>query len=171
MKLPHYVPKFNFLFFNPVHGNFCPVSTEKIFGNKKSILLGVPGAFTPTCTNYHLPDFDQRFDELKELGIDQVLAVSVNDGWVLGAWARELELKNVQLLSDGNGEFTEKMNMLVSKKNIHFGWRSWRYTCFINDTKIEKSWVEKGFKNNTMDDPFFESSIDNVIEYLSNENN
>ena len=83
MKHPNYVPKFDFLFFNPIHGNFVPKSTAEIFGDKnspyqkKSILIGLPGAFTPVCTNYQIPDFEERFDELKEFGIEQVCAVLV----------------------------------------------------------------------------------------------
>jgi peroxiredoxin len=168
MKHPRYIPEFEFLFFNPYHGNFLPKSSKEIFGGKKTILLGLPGAFTPTCTNYQMPEFDERAEELKSHGIDQICAVLVNDGWVLGAWARELGLKNIQLLGDGNGEFTEAMNMLVSYKHIHFGWRSWRYSCLVDDMKIEKSWIEEGFTNHPMDDPYEVCHVANVLEYLKN---
>tara|TARA_S200000501_G_scaffold309538_1_gene299464 strand:+ start:2794 stop:3327 length:534 start_codon:yes stop_codon:yes gene_type:complete len=177
MKHPNYVPKFDFLFFNPIHGNFVPHPTTEIFGDenspyqKKTILIGLPGAFTPVCTTYQIPEFEERFDELKEFGIEQICAVVVNDGWVLGAWQQKLNLQNIRLLSDGNGEFTEKMNMLVSYRHLHFGWRSWRYACLVNNGKIEKSWIEKGFTNNPWDDPYEETTFDNVLEYLKNENN
>ena len=81
MKHPNYVPKFDFLFFNPIHGNFVPHSTTEIFGDenstyqKKTILIGLPGAFTPVCTTYQIPEFEERFDELKEFGIEQICAV------------------------------------------------------------------------------------------------
>ena len=168
---------FDFLFFNPIHGNFVPHSTTEIFGDenspyqKKTILIGLPGAFTPVCTTYQIPEFEERFDELKEFGIEQICAVLVNDGWVLGAWQQKLNLQNIRLLSDGNGEFTERMNMLVSYRHLHFGWRSWRYVCLVNNSKIEKSWIEKGFTNNPWDDPYEETTFDNVLEYLKNENN
>jgi len=70
MKHPNYVPKFDFLFFNPIHGNFVPHPTTEIFGDenspyqKKTILIGLPGAFTPVCTTYQIPEFEERFDEL-----------------------------------------------------------------------------------------------------------
>ena len=172
MKHPHYVPQFDFVFFNPYHGNFIPRSTQEIFEGKRSVLIGLPGAFTPVCSNYQIPGYEEKADRLKELGVDQVCAVLVNDGWVLSSWARALNINNIKLLSDGNGEFTEKMNMLVSYRHLHFGWRSWRYSCLIEpDMKIKKSWIEKGFTNNPMDDPYHESSVENVITYLENENN
>ena len=171
MKHPNYVPEFEFLFFNPYHGNFISKSSKDIFEGKRTILIGLPGAFTPTCSNLQIPEYEENYQELKDLGIDQVCAVLVNDGWVLGAWARELKLKNIKLLGDGNGEFTEQMNMLVSYRHLHFGWRSWRYSCLIDDMKIEKSWIEEGFTNNPYDDPYEKSSVENVIAYLENENN
>ena len=68
MKHPHYVPQFDFVFFNPYHGNFIPRSTQEIFEGKRSVLIGLPGAFTPVCSNYQIPGYEEKADRLKELG-------------------------------------------------------------------------------------------------------
>lgn len=142
------------------------LSTEDIFAGKKVVLFGLPGAFTPTCSSTHAPGYDAKFEEFKALGVDSVICLSVNDAFVMYQWAQKLELKNVFMLPDGNAEFTRKMGMLVSKENVGFGHRSWRYSMFVNDGKIEKMFIEPGFMDNAMEDPFEVSDADTMLDYL-----
>jgi peroxiredoxin len=90
----------------------------------------------------------------------------VNDAFVLFKWGKEIGVKNVFLLPDGNGEFTRKLGFLVDKSNLGFGYRSWRYAAVIDDRKIEKLFVEPGFRDNADSDPFEVSDADTVLAYL-----
>ena len=87
------------------------------FLKKKSILFSLPGAFTPTCSTYQLPDFNKLYDEFKSLGIDEIYCISVNDSFVMNAWAKNQNIDKIKVIPDGNGEFTRKMGMLVDKKS------------------------------------------------------
>ena len=120
-------------------------TTDDYFKGKKVVLFSLPGAFTPTCSTYQLPDFEKLYDEFKALGIDEIYCVSVNDAFVMNAWGRSQNLKNVKLIPDGSGEFTRKMGMLVAKDNLGFGMRSWRYGAVVNDGVVEMWFPEEGF--------------------------
>ncbi|MCA6611170.1 MAG: peroxiredoxin [Pseudanabaena sp. M158S2SP1A06QC] len=141
-------------------------TTEDLFAGKKVVVFSLPGAFTPTCSSNHLPRYEELYDEFKALGVDAVICVSVNDAFVMFKWGKEIGAKNVFLLPDGAGEFTRKMGMLVDKSNIGFGLRSWRYSMFVNDLKIEKIFVEPGFSDNCQTDPFEVSDADTMLAYL-----
>ena len=108
------------------------VSTDDYFKGKKVILFSLPGAFTPTCSTYQLPDFEKLYPEFKNLGIDEIYCISVNDAFVMNAWAKSQDIKNVKVIPDGSGDFTRQMGMLVKKDNVGFGMRSWRYAAIIN---------------------------------------
>ncbi|MEL0245688.1 MAG: peroxiredoxin [Alphaproteobacteria bacterium] len=141
-------------------------STNDYFANKKVILFSLPGAFTPTCSTYQLPDFDRLYDEFKNLGIDEIYCISVNDSFVMNAWAKHHKIDKVKVIPDGNGEFTRKMGMLVEKNNLGFGYRSWRYAAIIDNCKILESFVEPGFEDNCKDDPYKMSSPQNILKFL-----
>ena len=141
-------------------------STEDYFKNKKSILFSLPGAFTPTCSTFQLPDFDKLYDDFKEIGIDEIYCISVNDSFVMNAWAKHHKIDKVKVIPDGNGEFTRKMGMLVEKNNLGFGNRSWRYAALIDNCKIIESFVEPGFEDNCEEDPYEMSSPQIILEYL-----
>ncbi len=141
-------------------------STSDFFGKKKSILFSLPGAFTPTCSTYQLPDFNKLYDEFKSLGIDEIYCISVNDSFVMNAWAKNQNIDKIKVIPDGNGEFTRKMGMLVDKKNLGFGQRSWRYAAIIDDCNILETFIEPGFEDNCQDDPYGESSPQNILEFL-----
>ena len=83
--------------------------------------------YTPTCTSKQLPGFEKLYDEFKEQGINEIYCLSVNDAFVMYNWAKFLDIKNVKMLPDGNADFTRQMGMLVEKRNLGFGLRSWRY--------------------------------------------
>ena len=141
-------------------------STNDYFANKKVILFSLPGAFTPTCSTYQLPDFDRLYDEFKNLGIDEIYCISVNDSFVMNAWAKHHKIDKVKVIPDGNGEFTRKMGMLVEKNNLGFGYRSWRYAAIIDNCEILESFIEPGFEDNCKDDPYKMSSPQNILKFL-----
>tara|TARA_X000000950_G_scaffold211573_1_gene254490 strand:- start:20794 stop:21318 length:525 start_codon:yes stop_codon:yes gene_type:complete len=142
-------------------------TTSDFFSNKKVILFSLPGAFTPTCSTYQLPDFNKLYDEFQAKGIEQIYCLSVNDSFVMNAWAKHHNIGKVQVIPDGNGEFTRKMGMLVKKDNLGFGMRSWRYAAIVENNVIKHSFVESGYKDNAEEDPYKESSPQNILDKLN----
>ena len=136
------------------------------FKGKRVILFSLPGAFTPTCSTFQLPGFENNYEEFKSLGIDEIYCMSVNDSFVMNAWAKDQGIKNVKVIPDGNGHFTESWGMLVGKYNLGFGKRSWRYAAIINDGVIEAWFEELGFTQDCETDPYGESSPENLLKYL-----
>lgn len=141
-------------------------TTKDIFGGKKIVLFSLPGAFTPTCSSLHVPGYEALYDDFKKLGVDEVICLSVNDAFVMFKWAKDLKVEKVFMLPDGNGEFTEKMGMLVKKNNLGFGDRSWRYSMFVDDGVIKQIFVEPGLSDNCSTDPFEVSDAQTMINYL-----
>lgn len=141
-------------------------TTEDIFAGKRVVVFSLPGAFTPTCSTSHLPGYDAAYDEIKSLGIDEVYCLSVNDAFVMYQWGKNMGVKNVKLLPDGNGEFSRKIGMLVEKANLGFGMRSWRYSMVVNDGVVEKVFVEPGYSDNCETDPFEVSDVNTMLAYL-----
>ena len=138
-------------------------STDELFANKRVAVFSLPGAFTPTCSSSHLPRYDQLAPALIANGIDEIYCVSVNDTFVMNAWADDLKAKNVKMLPDGTGEFTEGMGMLVDKSEIGFGKRSWRYSMIVNNGVIEKMFIEEEKPG----DPFGVSDADTMLKHLN----
>ena len=136
------------------------------FQNKRVILFSLPGAFTPTCSTYQLPGFENQYNEFLQYGIDDIYCMSVNDAFVMNAWAKSQDLKNVKVIPDGSATFTERMGMLVRKDNLGFGARSWRYAAVINGGRIEKLFVEPDMMDDAGDDPYGETSPERVMQYL-----
>jgi thioredoxin-dependent peroxiredoxin len=141
-------------------------TTQDIFAGKRVVVFSLPGAFTPTCSTSHLPGYDAAYDEIKSLGVDEVYCVSVNDAFVMFQWGKNMEVKNVKLLPDGNGEFSRKIGMLVEKSNLGFGMRSWRYSMVVNDGKVEQAFIEPGYSDNCETDPFEVSDVNTMLTYL-----
>ncbi|MFN6568690.1 peroxiredoxin [Dendronalium sp. ChiSLP03b] len=141
-------------------------TSQEIFGGKRVVVFSLPGAFTPTCSTSHLPRYEELYSEFKALGIDEVICISVNDAFVMFQWGKQQGAKNVFLLPDGNGEFTRKMGMLVDKSNLGFGMRSWRYSMVVDDGKIEKFFIESGYEDVCLTDPFEVSDADTMLAYL-----
>src|SRR5690606_39853986 len=88
-------------------------TSADFFAGKRVVLFSLPGAFTPTCSTYQLPDFEKAAGEMAELGIDAIYCMSVNDSFVMNQWAKAQNLSNVKVIPDGSGAFTEKVGMLV----------------------------------------------------------
>lgn len=141
-------------------------TTADYFANKRVVLFSLPGAFTPTCSTYQLPGFENNFEAFKAKGIDAIYCMSVNDSFVMNKWAQGQNLKNVNVIPDGSGEFTRKVGMLVDKDNLGFGMRSWRYAAIINNGVVEAWFEEPGKADNHAEDPYGESSPDNVLKHL-----
>lgn len=142
------------------------VSTSDIFAGKRVILFSLPGAFTPTCSTYQLPGYENGFADFADQGIDAIYCMSVNDSFVMNKWAESQKLENVKVIPDGSGEFTRKMGMQVSKDNLGFGPRSWRYAAVVKDGVIEAWFEEPGLADNHNEDPYGESAPENVMEWL-----
>ncbi|PZM14010.1 peroxiredoxin [Rhizobium tubonense] len=142
------------------------VETADYFGGKRVILFSLPGAFTPTCSTFQLPDFEKLHGEFKSEGIDEIYCISVNDAFVMNAWGKSQNLVNIKLIPDGSGEFTRKMGMLVSKDNLGFGMRSWRYAAIVHNGVVEQWFEEEGHSDNADSDPYGVSSPQNILENL-----
>ncbi len=150
-----------------IGGTWKDVSTSDLFKDKKVLLFSLPGAFTPTCSGQQLPTYDDMYKQFKDKGFDAVYCISVNDAFVMNAWARDLDIKNVVMIPDGCGTFTRSMGMLVNKPAQGFGMRSWRYACVINNSIVEKWFEEPGINNNSDDDdPYTVSSPEKVLENI-----
>ena len=107
-----------------------------------------------------------NYQDLIELGVDDVYCLSVNDAFVMYQWSKHLNIKHVKMLPDGNGDFTQGMGMLVKKENVGFGSRSWRYSMLVKDKKIIKLFSEPGQVDNCADDPFTVSGADTLLDYI-----
>ena len=107
-----------------IGGEWKNCTSDELFKDKKVVLFSLPGAFTPTCSSQQLPGYEEKYDELKKYGIDDVYCISVNDAFVMNAWFRDEKIKNVKPVGDGEGKFTEQMGMLVDKPAQGFGKRS-----------------------------------------------
>ena len=150
-----------------IGGTWKDVTTDDLFKGKRIVLFSLPGAFTPTCSSEELPSYDRMYNEFKDMGIDDVYCVSVNDAFVMNAWKRDLEIQNVKMIPDGCGTFTSNMGMLVAKPAQGFGMRSWRYAAVVNDGVVEKMFEEPGFNNfSDDDDPYVISKPEIVKNYL-----
>ena len=164
-KEQYQIPQVEFVFRES--GEFVTRSSSELFDGKRVVLFSLPGAFTPTCSAYQLPGFEEKYDDFLSLGIDDIYCISVNDAFVMNAWAQDQNIEKVKLIPDGNAYFTHSMGYLVSKSNLGFGDRSWRYAAIVDNRIIEKVFVEDGFRDNADTDPYEVSTPENVLEYVA----
>jgi peroxiredoxin len=158
------IPQVEFIFREA--GEFVTRTSTELFNNKRVVIFSLPGAFTPTCSAYQLPGFEEKFNEFKALGIDEIYCISVNDGFVMNAWAQDQNIQHVKLIPDGNAYFTRSMGQLVAKTNLGFGERSWRYAAVVDNGIIEKLFEEAGRQDNAPADPYEASTPEAVLEYV-----
>lgn len=142
------------------------ITSSDLFFKQKVVLFALPGAFTPACSESHLPGYERLHDEFMALGIDSVICLSVNDAFVMYNWAKSQSIEKVFMLPDGNGEFTRKMGMLVERTAQGMGMRSWRYSMYVHNGQIKKMFVEQGFEDNPSGVPADLSSAERMLEYL-----
>ncbi|ABG41844.1 Glutaredoxin-family domain protein [Paraglaciecola sp. T6c] len=138
-------------------------TTDEIFSGKTVVVFSLPGAFTPTCSSTHLPRYNELAKVFKANGVDEIVCVSVNDTFVMNAWAQDQEAQNISLLPDGNCEFTDGMGLLVDKADLGFGKRSWRYSMLVKDGVVDKMFIEPDLPG----DPFEVSDADTMLEYIA----
>lgn len=120
-----------------------PVQSSEVLGKGKVVLFAVPGAFTPTCSEKHLPGFVVRADDIKARGVDTIACVSVNDAFVMGAWGNSQDTEgDLLFLADGNGDFTAGMGLEMDGRGFGLGTRSQRYAAIIDDGVVTELLVE-----------------------------
>ncbi|NNG43535.1 peroxiredoxin [Pseudoalteromonas sp. NEC-BIFX-2020_002] len=119
------------------------LTNETLFAGKKVVLFAVPGAFTPTCSNSHLPEFITLADKIKANGVDAIYCVSVNDAFVMKAWGEAHNAQEIEMLADGDASFTKALGL--DKDTAGFGGvRSTRYAMIVDDQKVTGLFVEQG---------------------------
>jgi len=135
------------------------VTIGELTKGKKVVLFAVPGAFTPTCSMKHLPGFVEKAGELKAKGVQEIVCLSVNDAFVMGAWGKDQSAAGkVRMVADGNGEFTKAVGLELDAQGFGMGKRSKRYALIVSDGKVEQVLVdESGLK---------ESSAESVLSKL-----
>jgi glutaredoxin-like protein len=138
-------------------------TTDDLFKGKTVVVFALPGAYTPTCSSSHVPRYNELAPVLRDSGVDDILCLSVNDAFVMDAWAKDQNAENIHFIPDGNGEFAEAMGMLVDKSDLGFGKRSWRYSMLVKDGVISKMFIEP----DKAGDPFEVSDADTMLRYIN----
>ena len=155
------------VFYNRENDDWVLKRTQDIFNDKEVVVFGLPGAFTPTCSAFQLPKFEELYDDFKDLGIDEVYCTSVNDSFVMNAWFEQQGITKVKALPDGNGDFAKSVNMINDFTNRGFGMRSWRYCMFVKNAEIKVRYTEWGEPEACpIQDPFEVSNAEKMIEAL-----
>ncbi len=144
------------------HQEWRDVDSAELFDGKTVVVFALPGAFTPTCSSTHLPRYEALYDVFRAVGVDEVVCMSVNDAFVMDEWGRSQGVSRVRLIPDGSGDFARGMGMLVSKDDLGFGDRSWRYSMLVRNGVIEKMFIEPDRPG----DPFELSDADTMLAYL-----
>ena len=120
-------------------------TSAEVLGKGKVVLFGVPGAFTPTCSDHHLPGFVLRAEELRAKGADQIVCVSVNDPFVREAWGEDQKVgSSVLMLADGNGDLAEAMGLTMDGSGFDLGTRVQRFAAILDDGTVSWLAVEPG---------------------------
>ena len=136
------VPQATFKYLSPEGPK--EISSAELFGGKKVALFAVPGAFTPTCSQRHLPGYVERAGDIKGRGVDTIACVSVNDAFVMGAWGKDQKVGDkVMMLADGSGDFTKAMGLELDLTKGGLGVRSQRYSMLVDNGVVKAINVEK----------------------------
>ncbi len=124
------------------NGKPAPVTTENLFGGKKVVAFAVPGAFTPTCSQAHLPGYVVNADKIKAKGVDDIICISVNDAFVMDSWGQDRNAGDLLMVGDGNGDFTRAIGLELDASGFGLGTRSQRYAMVVEDGVVTKLAVE-----------------------------
>ena len=136
------------------------LTTDELFGGKKVVIFAVPGAFTPTCSNQHLPGFIDQADAIRAKGVDDIICMSVNDAFVMDAWGKDRGVGDkVRMVADGNGELSKALGLDFDGSGIGFGLRCQRFAAIVVDGVVTKLAVEEPMK-------FDVSSADAILAAL-----
>ena len=123
-------------------GRPAAVTTDELFGGKKVVLFAVPGAFTPTCSQAHLPGYVANADKIKAKGVDSVVCVAVNDAFVMDAWGKDKNAGELVMAGDGNSDFTKAIGLEMDGSGFGLGRRSQRYAMIVEDGVVTTLAVE-----------------------------
>ena len=146
-------------FMTPTPDGPQAMTTDQVFKGKKVALFALPGAFTPTCSARHLPGFKEKASELKAKGVDTIACLSVNDAFVMGAWAKDQGVGDeILMLADGNGDFTRKVGLEMDASKFGMGPRSQRYAMVVEDGVVKSLNVDQG--------EFRVSSAEYMLEHM-----
>ncbi len=124
-------------------GRPTPVTTDELFGGKKVVLFAVPGAYTPTCSQAHLPGYVVQADAIKDKGVDSIVCLSVNDAFVMDSWGTDKNAEALMMIGDGNGDFTKAVGLEMDGSGFGLGTRSQRYAMIVEDGTVTKLSVEE----------------------------
>jgi peroxiredoxin len=120
-----------------------PITTDEVFKGKKVVLISVPGAFTPTCSNKHLPGYVERYSEFKQKGVDTIACMAVNDPFVMDAWSKAKAADGkVLMLADGNGDYARKLGLEMDGTKYGMGMRGKRFSAIVEDGVVKELNVE-----------------------------
>ena len=145
--------------FNELRDGVQPVNTDEVFGGRNVLLFAVPGAFTPTCSAKHLPGYVEKLEAFRAKGVD-VACLSVNDAFVMGAWARDQNVpEGLRMLADGNGAFTKALGLELDATAFGMGLRAKRFALYAEDGVVKQVHVEAPGE-------FKVSAADYVLEHL-----
>ena len=158
-------PLFNYL--DRKAGEFVKIDLYSEMKGKTTLIFGLPGAFTPTCSSKQLPGYESLFNKFNELGVSEIYCTSVNDPFTMNAWFDNQNISNVRSLPDGNGDLAQSLGMFVSKKNLNFGMRSWRYALLVGaDNKVIEVFAEPEKRDMADDDSYTVSTPEAVLKWL-----
>ncbi len=166
IKVGDSLPQATLQEYSEIEGEGCsigpnPVDVQKASAGKTIAVFGLPGAFTPTCSAKHVPGYVGKFDALKSAGVDEIWCVSVNDAFVMGAWAREQKTDGkVRMLGDGDAAFAKATGLTLDLNGKGMGLRSCRYSMLVKDGKVTHLNVEAPGK-------FEISDADTLLKQLS----
>lgn len=133
-------------------------SSDQLFKGKTVVLFAVPGAFTPTCSNTHLPGYVAMADKIKAKGVDDIICLAVNDAFVMEAWSKQQNAEHLTMAADGDASFSKTLGLSMDTGNFG-GVRSQRYSMLIEDGKVKKLFVEPAKE-------FGVSSAEHMLEQL-----
>lgn len=135
--VPHVILKM------PTAEGVTSISSTDLLKGKRTVIIGVPGAFTPVCSSVHIAGFLTNYDDIRQKGIDQIVCLAVNDAFVLKAWAASFHNKDaILMVADGNGELTAAMGLIFDARDFGLGLRSQRYAMVVQNGVVEKLMVE-----------------------------
>jgi len=138
------------------------IGSRAFVAGERVALIGLPGAFTPTCTGLHVPRFEELADDLADAGVERILCTAVNDAFVMDAWRRALGTTRIEYAGDGNGDLHRELGLLRDMREDGMGERARRYTMLIRDGTIERAWIEPDEEG----DPFEVTTADVMLQYL-----
>lgn len=138
------------------------ITSDQLFKGKTVVLFSLPGAYTPTCSSTHMPRYNELAPVFKQHGVDEIVCVAVNDAFVMNEWKAGQDAEFITVMPDGNGDFSQGMGMLVDKRDLGFGMRSWRYSLLVKDGIVVKAFIEPDKEG----DPFEVSDAETMLRFM-----